>query len=169
MENNETPGCMKVEPSKEHHWLQQLVGEWTFESEAFMGPDKPSVKSAGTESVRSLGGLWIIGEGKGEMPNGETGNMVLTVGYDPEAKKYVGTWIGSMMARLWVYDGSLDAAGKVLTLEADGPDMVNPGKTAKYRDVTEIKDADSRLFYSQVLGEDGQWHTFMTSTYRRRK
>jgi hypothetical protein len=25
---------MKVEPWKEHQWLQKLVGEWTFEVEA---------------------------------------------------------------------------------------------------------------------------------------
>lgn len=24
---------MKVEPQKEHEWLHQLVGEWTYESE----------------------------------------------------------------------------------------------------------------------------------------
>lgn len=171
MENNETFDCggMKVEPQKEHQWLQQLVGEWTFEGEATMGPDKPTAKSTGTESVRSLGGLWIVGEGKGEMPNGQVGQMLITVGYDPEKKKFVGTWVGSMMTKLWVYEGSLNDAGTTLTLEAEGPDMSSPGKTAKYQDVIEIKNNDEHLFYSQMLGSDGQWHRFMTSTYRRRK
>jgi len=46
---------MKTEPQKEHQWLQQLVGEWTYEGEASMGPDKPPEKFQGTESVRSIG------------------------------------------------------------------------------------------------------------------
>ncbi|MGH8526826.1 MAG: DUF1579 family protein, partial [Gammaproteobacteria bacterium] len=43
---------MKVEPQKEHQWLQKLVGEWTFESDCGMGPGKPNEKFKGTESVR---------------------------------------------------------------------------------------------------------------------
>ena len=61
---------MKIEPQKEHQWLQKLVGEWTFESDCGMGPGKPNEKFKGTESVRSLDGLWILAEGQGEMPGG---------------------------------------------------------------------------------------------------
>jgi hypothetical protein len=76
---------MKTEPQKEYQWLQKLVGEWTYESEAMMGPDKPSMKSQGTESVRSLGGLWVLGEGQGEMPDcGGLANTIMTLGYDPQ-------------------------------------------------------------------------------------
>ena len=32
---------MTAEPTKEHQWLQQLVGEWTAEMECVMGPDQP--------------------------------------------------------------------------------------------------------------------------------
>ena len=32
---------MKAEPQKEHQWLQKLVGEWTSEGEADMGPGQP--------------------------------------------------------------------------------------------------------------------------------
>ena len=37
-----------------------------------------------------------------------------------------------MMTNLWVYEGELDAAGKVLTLDADGPSVADQTKTAKY-------------------------------------
>ena len=55
---------MKVEPQKEHQWLQKLVGTWSHEGECMMGPDQPPMKSSGSETVRSLGGLWTVGEVK---------------------------------------------------------------------------------------------------------
>jgi hypothetical protein len=160
---------MQTEPQKEHQWLQKLVGEWTMEGECNMGPDQPASKHTGTEKVRSLGGLWTVGEGEGEMPGGGTATMIMTLGYDTIKKRYVGTWIGSMMAYLWVYDGELDASGRVLTLNAEGPNMMAPGQMMKYRDVIEFKSDDHRVLTSHALGEDGQWHQFMTAHYRRKK
>ena len=157
---------MHVEPQKEHQWLQRLVGEWTLDGEATMAPGQPPERSTGTESVRSLGGLWILAEGQGEMPGGGAATMLMTLGYDPQKQRYVGTWIGSMMARLWVYDGALDAAERVLTLESEGPHMAVEGKTARYRDVIELASDDHRVFTSHVLGDDGTWRQFM---HHRRK
>jgi hypothetical protein len=159
---------MKIEPQKEHEWLHRLVGEWTCEAEATMEPGKPPEKSSGTESVRLLGGLWILAEGQGEMPGGGHATMMMTLGYDPQRKRYVGTWIGSMMTHLWVYDGSLDAAEKVLTLDAEGPSMAGDGTMAQYRDVIEFKSADHRVLTSHLRGNDGAWRSFMTAHYRRR-
>ena len=48
-----------------------------------MGPDQPPMKSTGVDVVRSLGGLWIIAEGEGEMPGGGTAKTIMTLGYDP--------------------------------------------------------------------------------------
>jgi hypothetical protein len=158
-----------VEPRKEHQWLHKLVGDWTFEHECPAGPDKPAQKSSGTESVRSLGGLWVLCEGQGKMPDGKPANMLMTLGYDPGKRRFVGTWVGSMMTHLWVYDGELDSAGKVLTLNAEGPDFVREGKTAKYQDIIEFKSDDHRTLTSRTLGEDGKWTQFMTANYRRRK
>jgi len=157
-----------AEPQKEHQWLQKLVGEWTYETECHMGPDQPS-KFTGSEKVRSLGGLWIIAEGEGEMPGGGKANMIMTLGYDPQQKRYVGTWIGSMMTHLWVYDGSMDATGKILTLAAEGPSFTTEGKMGKYRDVIEIKTDNHRILSSHFLGDDGKWQQFMTAHYRRKK
>lgn len=158
---------MKAEPQKEHQWLHKLVGEWM--SEAQMGPDQVAEKCQGTETVRSLGGLWVVAEGQGEMPGGGAATMIMTIGYDPQRKRYVGTWVGSMMTHLWLYDGALDAQEKVLTLETEGPDFGTPGKLAKYRDVIEFVGDDHRTLTSHVLGEDGQWRRFMTANYRRKK
>jgi Protein of unknown function (DUF1579) len=160
---------MNVEPQKEHAWLQKLVGEWTYEVEGVMAPGQPPVRSQGAEAVRSLGGLWIVGEGQGECPGGGPATTLLTLGYDPSAKRFVGTWVGSMMTHLWMYDGALDTSGKVLTLDAEGPSFAGDGKMAKYQDITEIKSDDHRVLSSRVLGPDGKWTQFMTAHYRRRK
>ena len=160
---------MNIEPQREHQWLQKLVGEWTFEADATMKPGEPPVKSKGTESVRSLGGLWILAEGQGEMPGCGPATTMLTLGYDPQKKRYLGTWIGSMMTHLWTYNGALDPAGGVLTLDTEGPSMAGDGKLAKYQDVIEFKSDDHRILSSQILGEDGKWNRFMTAHYRRKK
>jgi hypothetical protein len=160
---------MKTEPQKEHQWLQKLVGEWTCEAEATMEPGKPAEKCKGTESVRSLGGLWVLAEGHGEMPGGEPATTLMTLGYDSQKKRFVGTFIASMMTHLWLYEGDLDAAERVLTLETEGPSMAGDGKMAKYRDVIELKSDDHRVLTSHALGEDGKWHVFMTANYRRKR
>ncbi len=158
---------MSVELQKEHRWLEQLLGEWTTEMEAAMEPGGPPVKHRGTESVRSLDGAWIVCEGRAEMPGGGTGITIMTLGYDPAKQRYVGTFIGSMMTNLWIYEGELDAAGKVLTLDTEGLSFAGGGKTAKYKDTIELKSDDHRVLTSRFLGEDGTWTEFMTANYRR--
>ncbi len=154
---------------KEHEWLQRFVGEWSYEHECPMGPDKPPEKFRGTEKVRSIGGLWVVCEGGGEMPGGGTATTVMTLGYDPAKKRFVGAFIASMMTHMWVYDGGLDPAGKVLTLDTEGPSMTGDGKMLKYQDIIEFRSNDHRVLTSQTLGEDGKWHKFMEAHYRRVK
>ena len=158
-----------AQPQKEHEWLQKLVGEWTYESECIMGPGQPPGKFGGTEKVRSLGGLWVLFEGRGDMPGGGTGLTLITLGCDPAKKRYIGSFVGSMMTNMWLYEGRLDPSGKVLTLDTEGPSFTEEGKTAKYQDIIEVKSDDHRVLSSQSLGEDGKWHRFMTANYRRRK
>ncbi|MBD2038354.1 DUF1579 domain-containing protein [Leptolyngbya sp. FACHB-321] len=159
---------MHAEPQKEYQWLQKLVGEWTYETEVKMESGQPTENPTGTETVRSVGGLWFLAEGQGEMPGGGAATTLMTLGYDPQKQRYVGTWIGSMMTYLWVYEGELDANETVLTLNSDGPSMKGDEKMAKYRDVIEFKSDDYRVMTSHMLGDDGQWHHFMTAHYRRK-
>jgi Protein of unknown function (DUF1579) len=169
METNLTQEItMQTKPQKEHEWLQKLVGEWTYETEAVMGPDQPPEKSVGTETVQSLGGLWVVAEGRGEMPGCGMATTMMTIGYDPQNQGYVGTWVGSMMSYLWVYSGELDAAKNVLTLHNEGPSMSDAGKMVRYKDVIEVKSDDHRVMTSHMLADDGQWHPFMTVNYRRK-
>jgi len=165
---HEATACMQAKPQKEHVWLQQLVGEWTYEAEALMEPGKPLEKCRGSETVRSLEGLWIVAEGTGEMPGGGPATMLLTLGYDPVKRRFVGTWVGSMMTHLWVYDGELGADGKTLTLTSEGPDMSAAEKVTKFRDVIELLGDNHRRLTSYMLDADGTWLEIMTADYRRK-
>lgn len=170
METTQTQpdSTMQAAPQKEHQWLQKLVGEWAYETEVKMESGQPAENPTGTETVRSVGGLWFLAEGQGEMPGGGTATTLMTLGYDPQKQHYVGTWIGSMMTYLWLYEGELDANETVLTLNSEGPSMTGDEKMAKYRDVIEFKSDDHRVMTSHMLGDDGQWHHFMTAHYRRK-
>lgn len=161
--------CKPAEPQKEHGWLTRLEGNWTMEAECSMGPDESSLKTQGTETIRSLGGLWIVGEGKGNMPDGTPAITQMTLGYDPVMKRYVGSWVGSMMTHMWIYNGQLDATGKILTLDTEGPSFSDPTKRSKYQDIIEVVSDDHRILKSQVQGDDGKWMHFMTAHYRRSK
>ncbi|MGL4554741.1 MAG: DUF1579 domain-containing protein, partial [Gemmataceae bacterium] len=157
------------QPQKEHRWLDRLVGQWESEMEASMAPGQPPTTTRGTETVRSLGGLWVLCEGRSEMPGGGTGTTLMTLGFDPAKKRFVGSFIGSMMNNLWLYEGTLDADEKVLTLDTHGPSFTTPGLTAPYKDAIVLVSDDERQLTSSFQGDDGQWHHFMTATYRRVK
>jgi len=171
----ETPEFPK--PQKEHDWLRQFVGEWESESEASFGPDQPKMKCQGTMSSRMLGGFWVVSESKGSWgvsdskadTPGTAMNAVQTIGYDEKSKKYVGTWVDSMVNHMWKYTGAVDDTGKILTLEAEGPNFLAAGKTTKFRDAYEFKSKDQIIATSSMLGEDGKWVTFMNGNIRRKK
>jgi hypothetical protein len=154
-------------PTKEHEWLQQFVGEWDTAIEIFMDPAQPPMKGKGTETSRSLGGFWVVAEGQSEMMGMKFGS-VLTLGYDPDKKKYIGTWVDSMASHLWKYEGSVDATGKILTLDTEGPCPMRPG-VVKFKEVTELKDKDTRVFTSSIVEADGKLTQMIRVTSTRKK
>lgn len=160
---------MFTSPAPQHAWLKKLVGEWSYESECGAGPDQPAAKVHGTESVRLLGDLWVICESRGQMPDGNSMSALMTLGFDPAKNKFVGTWIGSPMANLFVYEGILSPDQRVLPLDTTGPSFTDPAKTAHYQDVIEFTPEGHRLFWSQVRQDDGSWQKFMTARYTRTK
>jgi hypothetical protein len=152
-------------PEKEHGFLKQFVGEWETASEAVVGPGQPPMKCQGKMKARMLGDLWVLVESEGSMAEMKF-SALMTLGYDPQKKKYIGTWVDSMMNYLWHYDGTVD--GKALTLSAEGPNFMAGGKQTKFQDIYEFKTADEVAITSKMLGDDGKWVTFMTGTGKRK-
>ena len=157
------------EPTPEHQYLLQLVGDWDIESECEMGPDQPPSKSTGTQSTRALGSYWTLGEMETAGPDGKPMLSLMTLGYDPSRGKFVGSFVSSCMTYHWLYEGALDADRRILTLESEGPSFAGDGSMAKYHDIIEVVDPDTYLFASQYKDSDGRWIKFMRGKHTRRK
>jgi hypothetical protein len=155
------------QPTPEHEWLLQLVGDWAFESECLMGPDQPPMKTTGKQATRSLGSLWTLGEMENGGPDGQAMRSVFTLGFDPAKQRFVGMFVASCMTHLWPYNGQLDAARKVLTLDSEGPSFAAEGAMAKYQDIIEVIDKDQYLLSSRFQNADGSWTQFMSAKYTR--
>ena len=164
------PCCMdgmdKPAATAEHAWLERFVGTWDAQVEAFMEEGKPGFVTKGEEHTTKVGDLWILAEGKNTVfPY----SYRFTLGYDADRKRYVGTWIDTMFAHLWVYEGTVDTSGRILTLETEGPNPMEQGKRTRYREVTEFVSDDRRVFTSSRLTSEGRWVLCMRVTADRRR
>ena len=159
--------CMNMpSPAPEHGFLRRFEGDWETESEIFMAPDQPPMKAKGTDRGRMIGGFWLAAEVRHDDGSFEAR---LTLGYDPKTKKYIGAWVDSMSSHLWRYEGSADASGRILTLETEGPMPPDLTKHSKFREVTEFKSDDHRVFTSSRLEPDGKLTKIITIHSRRKK
>ncbi len=163
MEEKKDECMIQVQVTPEHRWLARLVGVWTYEA----GEVGEESRWNGTESGRMLGEVWLVLEGLSPMPEAGEAKTMMTLGYDTRTKRFVGSWVGSMMAHFWAYDGELSEDGTTLTLESNGPSMKGDGSLARYRDEIVVEGVERRLLKASVL-EEGSWRHFMTTEYRRK-
>lgn len=149
----------RTEVTAQHRWLHQLLGRWR--STWVSGPKGDVPPMAGTEEGRAIGELWV--EVTGETDHGL---HRMTLGYDPVAGQFVGTWLGSAMAYLWRYEGQLSEDGRSLLLFAEGPAMEGGGM-ARYRDVVTFVSPEARTLEGSVQQADGSWKPFVTVHHHR--
>lgn len=155
------------QPTKQHEWLKQLVGEWDADVEIY-GQDGKATgeKLKGTESGRMVGEFWAFMENKGTF-QGKPFQGFFSIGYDTDQKKFVGAWFDNMSHHLWQYTGDVDSAGRVLTLSTEGPCPMEGNKITKFRETIEIKSPEHKVFTS-MREKDGKWVKNMTINYRKR-
>lgn len=101
-------------------------------------------------------------------PDDNSMRSLMTLGFDPERGKFVGSFIASCMTFQWLYEGTLDADQKVLTLNAEGPSFAGDGSMAQYQDIIEVVDPNTYLLSSRCQNVDGSWFPFMRAKYTRR-
>jgi hypothetical protein len=118
------------------------------------GPDSEPIPSTGT-SVNKLilGDRWLHQEFNGEMMEQQF-HGIGHLGYDNVSKKFVGSWIDTMMTGMMTHSGTMDAAGKVLTMTGEFKDPM--GNTIKDRNVTRIVDNNKHTFEMYHSGPEGE-------------
>lgn len=103
------------QPGEYHRMLQKDVG--TYEGTMTMSmPGMELEPAPAKETIRPLGGFWTISHFECEymgMPMQGQGVM----GYDPDKKKFVGTWIDSFTPSLSVMEGEYDEAKKAIVMD----------------------------------------------------
>jgi hypothetical protein len=159
-------GQPAVGPNDPAAFLARLAGDWSVLSEAIPGPGQEPVRGESREVARLIGGRWLVAEGSGTV-RGRPFTSILTVGYDAHRERFVATWIDSMQTHLWLYEGTLDDAGTVLTLDTEGPILGDPSRRTRYRETIEIVAANHKRMTSRILGPNGEWFEFARSDYRR--
>ena len=157
-------GPTPPEPSDEHAWLGRMVGEWEWSLGEAFDPEAVS----GTESIRGLGELWVVSRGHANLGGTEFESQ-MTLGYDPDREAFVGTWVDGVQTHMWIYEGSLDEEGGMLTLDTEGPSMSDPEETARYRDRIEWLGPNEKRMTSELQGPDGEWVQIMSVCARRKQ
>jgi hypothetical protein len=149
-----------AKPGPEHALLKSMEGAW--DCVVKMG-DQESKATSTTKAA--LGGLWMITDFKGSL-GGESYEGHGVDGYDPDKKKYIGTWTDSMSTTMMTFEGTYDEGTKTLTMYSSGkgPD----GNPAKWKGVTTHKDKDHQTF-KMYLVQDGAENLMMSIDYTRKK
>lgn len=138
-------------------WLDQLVGEWTYESRGV--PDEPEQRRTGSETVTRRG-VWVVIESDDESR--------FQLAIDPETGKATGDFVHWAHPTLWTYEGGVEGNGR-LHLKSRGPSFDVEGEVCDYDDVFEIISPDERRLTGRLIGADGQWRDFMITDYRRKR
>jgi hypothetical protein len=163
----ETPALLT--PTREHQAMAREVGVWEGESSLWTAPDAEPVTSKGVETVKMIGGFWLVSDYEGEMMGQPFRGRSQTT-YDPLKKKYVATWIDSMAPILYTMEGDYDVATHTLTMMMAGVDPMT-AKPTQWKVVTRFESNDAKTFemYQPVEGQEGKWWKSFETKYKRRK
>lgn len=155
-------------PGEGHKALAGMVGTWDAEVTSWMDPGQPPAKSKGTSENRMvLGGRWVESKFTSVMM-GQPFEGLGYNGYDNYKKKYIGTWQDTMSTGVMTSEGTMDAAGKVMTSTST---MDNPltGKSETTKMTTTIVSPDHHVFEMWGPDPSGKNVKQMEIVYRRRK
>ena len=162
-----THHCFAQFPSAtaEHAVLKKEVGSWDATVKMWVaGPDKDPVTSTASETNKMMGEMWLVSDFTSTI-RGQSFSGHGIFGYDPEKKKYTGTWVDSMMPSMAIMAGD-DKEKETMTylMDGKGPD----GKPQKTKLVTVFKDKDTRVMMMFAEAER-EFVKSMEMIYTRKK
>ena len=153
------------QPTKEHHLLLNHVGNWRVECTYFMDPSHPPFEVVASETIEMVGHFWSQSRFKADM-----GEFVLegsaTMGFDPDKRKWVSTWIDNANPTLFHVEGDLDEDAGVLEMVGRGPSPVDEEETT-YRTVEKAIDQNTRTLDMYVTLPTGDELQMFSYTYHR--
>ena len=152
-----------------HKHLETEAGVWDATVKMWHTADADPMESKAVETNEMFGDFWLLSKFETDFGGMKyTGRMQL--GYDPQKKKYVGTWIDTMSPYLQTMEGTYDEKTKTSTMLATGVDMMT-GKVSNSKMVTRIENENEKVFemFMPVEGKKDEWWKSMEVKYTRRK
>lgn len=159
----------QVPQDEAHKHLATEVGEWDAEVKMWHSADAEPMASKGSETNGMFGDFWLLSKFETDIAGMKyAGRMQL--GYDPQKKKYVGTWIDTMSPYLSTMEGTYDEKTKTSTMIATGVDVMT-GKPTASKMTTRIESEDEKVFemFMPVEGKKDEWWKSMEIRYTRKK
>jgi len=160
--------AMASTPGEQHKKLAALAGTWDVKVRMWMKPGDPPAESSGTATRSAiLGGRYLEEKFDGTFMGQPFQGMGMT-GYDNVTKKYVGSWADTAATGILQTTGSMDKAGKMLTMTGTMVDPVTK-KSSVFREKITMTDDDHQTFEMWDAGADGKNHKIMEIDYTRKK
>src|SRR5690606_32206578 len=93
-----------------------------------------------------------------------------TFGYDPNKKKYTGTWVDNMKPTIDTMEGTYDAKTHTMTYFSKTTDPAT-GKQSQMKNVAQYIDDNTRTFtmYSLAPGSEDKYIKMMEIHYKRKQ
>ena len=167
MDQEQMQAWMKyANPAEHHEFLNKLAGKWHATVTFWMQPGADPMQSEGTaENEMILGGRFLQCKFTGNMMGQPFHGMSID-GYDNHSKKYQGIWMDTMGTIMLVFEGTVDADGRVRTMMTEFLDpMTNAMK--KMKGVTTIEDENRHRYEGWNSGPDGNLVRAMEIVYTR--
>lgn len=154
-------------PNENHKVLEQLVGTYDHTMRMWMTPGATPEKSSGTTvSKWIMGGRFVEGTVSGTtMGQPFEGRNI--IGYDNEAKEYVGVWIDSMATGMMHSKGKYNAATQTMN-EACNASCPFEG-TKKFRGETKFKNGKVSTYKMFTNDQNGKEFLMMEIVYSPKK
>ncbi len=154
------------EPTDEHKLLAREAGTWEGEMKMYMsGPDaEPTTVPVVEKNTMMDTGMWLISEFEAGPFKGHG-----VFGFDPDQKKYIGSWVDNMSTSMGIMKGTHDSKTDETTYLSTAKNPAT-GKMAPTKSVGRMMGNDKRQFTMYMQGPDGKsWVKWMEISYKRKK
>ena len=153
------------QPTAEHTKLEEHAGTWKVHSTFYMdpNPEVPPMEVEAKETIQMFGEFWTQSVYESDFM-GQPFQGQSTLGYDPENKEFVSTWIDTMSPTFFHFAGNFE--GETLVMRGRAFDCMSKME-ANYRTTEVHNGPNERVFEMFMELPDGSEFKMMTHVYTR--